>query len=130
MMRTEATAATARSRTQSRMPADFLPAGEDSSVGADDDGPGSAGGGMVGGAEAASGLELESEIEGSFEAVAIFIQITRNRSFVHLRGIANVDKACSRRPMSPECAKWFDEGTAEDLELHCIRHPRFHMTVW
>ena len=66
--------------------------------------------------EAASELELESEIEGSFEAVAIFIQITRNRDVLHLRGNENVDKACSQLsigpgPINPECATWFDEGT-------------------
>ena len=89
-MRTEATAATARSRAQSRMPADFLPTDEGPCAGVADDRPGSAAAGMVGSAEAASGLELDSGIEGSFEAVSIFIQITRNRGFLHLRGTAKV----------------------------------------
>ena len=122
-MRIEATAATARSRTQRRMPADFLPADEDPSAGVDGDGPGSAADGMVGTADAASGLELDSGIKGSLEAVAIFIQITRNRGFLHLRGIANVDKACSQLSIGPECATWFDERTAEGLEPRYIRHP-------
>src|ERR1035441_6882864 len=130
MMRTEATAATARSRTQSRMPADFLLADEDPSEGVEDDGPGGAAKGLAGSAAAATGRALDSEIEGSFEAIAIFIQITRNRNVLHLQGIANVDKACSLRSIGPECAPRFDERTTEDLELRYIRYPRFHMTVW
>ena len=47
---------------------------EDPSAGVADDGPGSAAGGMVGSAAAASGLELDSGIKGSFETIAIFIQ--------------------------------------------------------
>jgi len=104
MMRTEATAATARSRTQSRMPADFFPTDEDPSAGVADDGPVSAADGPVGSAAAASGLELDSGAKGSFKTIAIFIQITRNRGVLHLRGAANVDKACSWVPISPECA--------------------------
>jgi hypothetical protein len=55
-----------------------------------------AGDGLAGGGtEAASGLELHSGIEGPFEAVSISIQITRNCGFLHLRGIARVNKACA-----------------------------------
>lgn len=72
--------ATARSRAQSMIPADF-------GCGAGD--------GLFGGAAlAVCGLEPESGIEGSFEAVSISIQITRNRRFLHLQGIAKVNTAC------------------------------------
>jgi hypothetical protein len=103
---------------------------EDPSEGVEDDGPESVAKGLAGSAAAASGRALDSGIEGSFEAVAIFIQITRNRGVPHLQGNANVDKACSRRSIGPECATRFDERTAEDSELRSIRQPRFHMTIW
>lgn len=60
------------------MPADFFSTDEDPSAGVEDDGPGGAAKGLAVSAAAASGRALDSEIEVSFEAVAIFIQITRN----------------------------------------------------
>jgi hypothetical protein len=85
---------------------------------------------MVGSAAAASGLELDSGTKGSFETIAIFIQITRNRGVLHLRGTVTVDKACSGRSISSECATWFAQRSAEDLEARCIRRSRVGMTFW